>query len=78
MSEFTSRGYADVPELYNDRVHRKQFISSLGDEALQAMVEKYSQFLDSDPMPHHEAQATHYLRHLTFEQDWRSGVFQQD
>lgn len=73
MSEsgFTTRGYEAVPNLYNDRVYKKHLITEMGNSALQQLAEQYIAFLDSDPMPHHEAQARHFLRHVEFELEWR-------
>ena len=73
MSEsgFTTRGYESVPNLYNDRVHKKRLITGMGTSALQQLAEQYIAFLDNDPMPHQEAQGRHFLRHVEFELQWR-------
>ena len=70
-SGFTTRGYESVPNLYNDRVHKKRLLTEMGTSALRDLANQYTEFLDTNPMPHHEAQARHFLRHVQFELDWR-------
>ena len=70
-SGFTTRGYESVPNLYNDRVHKKPLITSMGTAALRGLLDQYNEFLERDIMPHHEAQARHFRRHLQFELEWR-------
>ena len=77
-SGFTTKGYENVPNLYNDGNYLIPELSRLSSERLGELREHYTTFVSGDPLPHHRVMAERFLTHLDFEERWRGGEFAED
>lgn len=76
MSEFTSEGKNEIPNLIAER-QMFEMHSKLPTGAILAKIGQYAALLSSDLMPRALASIEEIQRHLIFERDYRCGDFEK-
>lgn len=77
MSGFTGEGFNPFPNTHEDNQSVAEF-SMLADEALTHKIGEYQAFVTREKaMPRAIEVGTRILDHLTFEQDYRNGAYDE-